>query len=55
MYKEATVVNCTNLEIAHKQCLNWASMHRMQFVPNKYTLTYLTRRWGFNLQALVRL
>ena len=43
-YGEATVVNCTNLEIAHEQCLDWARTHGMRFAPNKHTLTHLTRR-----------
>jgi hypothetical protein len=43
-YREATVVNCTNLEIAHNQCLNWARTHGMQFALDKYYLTHLTRR-----------
>jgi len=54
-YREATVVNCTNLEIAHEQCLDWARTHGMQFALNKYTLSHLTRRRGFDLQAPVRL
>jgi retron-type reverse transcriptase len=54
-YGEATVVNCTNLEVAHERCLDWARTHGMRFAPNKYTLTHLTRRQGFDLQALVRL
>src|SRR6266487_5760242 len=54
-YGEATVVNCTNLEIAHEQCLEWARTHGTRFAPNKYTLTHLTRRRGFDLQAPVRL
>src|SRR6202041_1643033 len=54
-YGEATVINCTNLEIAHEQCLDWARTHGMQFAPNKYTLTHLTRHQGFDLQAPVRL
>ena len=43
-YREATVINCTNLEIVYEQCLDWARTHGMQFAPNKYTLTHLTRR-----------
>jgi hypothetical protein len=54
-YSETTAVNCTNLKTAHDQCIEWASTHRMRFAPNKYTLTYFTRRRGFNVQALVRL
>src|SRR6202035_1630832 len=54
-YREAIVVNCTNLEIVHKQCLDWACTHRMRFAPDKYTLTHFTRRQGFNLQVPVRL
>lgn len=55
MYGEVTAVNCTNLEAAHKQCLDWARMHGMRFAPNKYTLTHLTRRRCFDLHAPVRL
>jgi hypothetical protein len=54
-YGEATAVNCTNLETAHDQCMEWASTHRMRFAPNKYTLTHFTRRRGFDVQAPVRL
>jgi hypothetical protein len=54
-YGEATAVNCTNLETAHDQCLEWASTHGMRFAPNKYTLTHFTRRRGFDVQAPVRL
>src|SRR3979411_218538 len=54
-YGEATVVNCTNLEIAHEQCLDWARTHGMRFAPDKYTLTHFTRRQGFDLQVPVRL
>jgi retron-type reverse transcriptase len=43
-YREDTVVNCTNLEAAHEQCLEWARTHGMRFAPNKYTLTHFTRR-----------
>ena len=43
-YKESTANNCTNLETAHKQCLDWACTHRMRFAKSKYTLTHITRR-----------
>ena len=55
IYREATAVNCTNLKIAHEQCLDWAQTHGMRFAPDKYTLTHLTRCWGFDLQMPVRL
>jgi hypothetical protein len=55
MYSKTTAVNCTNLKTAHNQCIEWASTYRMQFAPNKYTLTYFTRRRGFNVQAPVTL
>ena len=54
-YGEATVVNCTNLELAHDYCLDWARTHGMQFAPQKYTLTHFTRRRGFDLGAQVTL
>ena len=54
-YRDATIVNCTNLELAHEQCLDWARTHGMQFAPNKYTLTHFTRCRRYNLQAPVRL
>ena len=54
-YSEATAVNCTNLEIAHDQCMDWARTHGMRFAPKKYTLTHFTRRKVFDGQAPVRL
>ncbi len=54
-YKEATAINCSNLELAHKYCLDWACTHGMRFAPQKYTLTHFTRRRGFDLEAPVTL
>ena len=54
-YSESTVVNCTTLELAHDQCLAWASTHGMRFAPQKYTLTHFTRRSNFDLEAPVRI
>src|SRR6266487_6433040 len=53
--REATVVNCSNLELAHDYCLDWARTHNMRFAPQKYTLTHFTRRRGFDLEAPVTL
>jgi hypothetical protein len=44
MYKETIAENCSNLETAHEQCLDWACTHRMRFATSKYTLTHFTRR-----------
>jgi hypothetical protein len=53
IYREATIVNCTNLELVYKDCLDWACTYSMQFALQKYTLTYFTRYRGFDLEALV--
>src|SRR6266487_7043653 len=50
-YREATVVNCSNLELAHNYCLDWACIHKMRFALQKYTLTHFTRHRGFDLEA----
>jgi hypothetical protein len=52
-YSESTAVNCTSLELAHNQCLVWASTHDMRLAPQKYTLTHFTRRSNFDLEAPV--
>lgn len=54
-YGHTTASTCTNLELAHEECLDWARTHGMRFAINKYTLTHFTRRRGFNLQAPVQL
>jgi hypothetical protein len=55
IYRESTVVNCSNLELVYKYCLDWARTHGIQFALQKYTLTYLTRYRGFDLEAPVTL
>jgi Reverse transcriptase (RNA-dependent DNA polymerase) len=47
-YRETTESNCTNLETAHNQCLDWARTHGMRFALSKYTLTHFIRRRGIN-------
>ena len=54
-YGTSTAATCANLELAHKQCLEWARTHGMRFAISKYTLMHLTRRKGFDMQAPVRL
>jgi hypothetical protein len=55
IYRESTVVNCSNLELAYEHCLDWACIHSMQFALQKYILIYLTRYRGFDLEAPVTL
>jgi hypothetical protein len=55
IYRETTVVNCSNLELAYEYCLDWARTHSMQFALQKYTLIYLTRYREFDLEAPVTL
>ena len=55
IYSKSTAENCTALESAHEQCLEWASTHGMRFAPQKYKLTHFTRRHGFDLEAPVQI
>jgi hypothetical protein len=55
IYRKTTVVNCSNLELVHEYCLDWACIYSIQFALQKYTLTYLTRYRGFDLETPVTL
>jgi hypothetical protein len=50
-----TTANCSNLERAHEQCIDWARTHGMRFATSKYTLIHFTRRKDADIQAPVRL
>ena len=54
-YGETTADNCSNLETAHEQCIDWARTHGMRFAISKYTLTHFTRRRDVDIHASVKL
>lgn len=54
-YGETTADNCSNLETAHEQCMDWARTHGMRFATSKHTLTHFTRRKDVDIQVPVRL
>lgn len=54
-YSELAAANCIALELAHNECLTWASTHGMQFALGKYVLTHFTQRNSFDLGASIRI
>ena len=55
IYRNTTVVNCLNLELVYKYCLDWACIYSIQFVLQKYILIYFTRYRKLDLEVLVTL
>jgi hypothetical protein len=55
IYRKTTAVNCSNLELVYKYCLDWACIYSIQFALQKYTLTYLTRYRRLDLEVPVTL
>jgi len=55
-YGQITEENCWILESMHNWCMNWACCYRAFFVPEKYDLIHLFRRFKkFNMQAQLQL
>jgi hypothetical protein len=54
MYSESAAANCTTPELAHDQCLNWASTNGARFAPQNYTLTHFSHKNNLDLGASVQ-